>query len=410
MAHYPGTSLADALTSGAVSPAIDDASPGLYGDTRGVRFDAIHGVIHEHQVPLQAIEALDRLHGSLYASYRHFRLCDSEGLPPHTWMGYRQGEIMGALLFRVESGRVRVLTEMFQLDEAVACAFCRDVFARYRQPATIRFNAVSLSARPSTLPCQYFVFSENYVLDLPASVDQYEQALGKSTRKTLRGYGNRLLREHPSFDWRSFSASELSRTELRAVVRQLQEFKRASMAERGRQAQRDVRETARLLELARDCGMLGLGTIDGKLCAGSLACRIGDNYVMLLSASDPAFSAYRLGLLACYWSICDCLQQGARQCHLLWGRYRYKEQLLAVPAPLSQLQVYRSRWHMLLSPLSVLLMTGRGLRHRLRSWVMNEWPSWRDQLPAPLRALIKNLRKSLRSNRSLPVNPSRIAD
>ncbi len=368
MAQYFGSSLTEL-----VSP-VRTFSPVESDDQRA----GIVGQIHEYRVPLPVIDALDRLHGNLYASYRFQRLCEPS-VPPHAWVGYRSGEIVGALLFHIDADRVRVMTEMFTLDDEIAVAFCRDVFDRYPVVREIDFNAISLPSGLRRLASQRFAFSENYVLDLPASVDRYEQSLGKSTRKTLRGYGNRLLRDHPGFKWRCSAASELSRPAQRALVRQLQEFKRASMAARGKQAQADARETAQLLMMAAECGMFGLGTIEGKLCAGSLALKIGDNYVMLLCAADPAFSAYRLGLLACYWSLCDCIREGAVQCHLLWGRYRYKEQLLAKPVLLHRLRVYRSHWQMLWHPFDVAGMAGRGLIHRCRSWLLNDLPEREDR-------------------------------
>jgi hypothetical protein len=298
-------------------------------------------------------------------------------------------------LFCIKAEQVKVLTEMFILDERIAAAFCHDVFLRYRDCRAVIFNAIRWPVHKMELPCQYFACSENYVLNLPDSVQAYESSLGKSTRKTLRGYNNRLMRDYPGFEWRSLPAADLPRHVQRALVRQLQVFKRNSMATRGKHAQSDSRETACMLALANDCGLYSLGTVNGKLCAGSLACRIGDNYVMLLCASDPEFSLYRLGLLACYWSICDCLRQQGRECHLLWGRYRYKEQLLAVPQPLYQLRIYRSRWHMLCSPASVLTMTGRRLKHRLRLWAL---------ALTPLRTVIGRAFSKARLLSSLPLH------
>lgn len=331
---------------------------------------SIVGQIVEHQVPLHAMDGLDRLYGSLYASWRFLRLCDP--LPPHTWIGYQRGHIVGVLLFRINAGLIRVQTEMFVLDETIARAFARDVFSHYCDASHIEFNAIGLNSPFTRLACQYYAFSENYVLALPDSVERYQQALGKSTRKTLRGYGNRLLRDHPSFAWHYRLSDTLPRHVQRALVQQLQEFKRASMAARGKQVKIDAGETAQLLRMTAECGMFGLGSIHGKLCAGSLALKIGDSYVMMLCAADPAFSRYRLGLLACYWSLCDCIRQGARQCHLLWGRYRYKEQLLAVPVVLHRLRIYRSLWHRWCHPIGTVCMTAQGWSQRCRTWLRSE--------------------------------------
>jgi hypothetical protein len=158
--------------------------------------------------------------------------------------------------------------------------------------------------------------------------------------------------------------------ELRRLIRQLQAFKRASMALRGKRAELSRRDCARMMQLMLQSGLIGIARIDGRVCGGSLACRVGDNYVMLLSAADPALESYRLGMLCCFWSVCDCIRIGARECHLLWGRYQYKTQLLGQPRALYRLAIYRSPLQMALSPTSVLSMSWMSARYRLRDWLL----------------------------------------
>jgi hypothetical protein len=161
--------------------------------------------------------------------------------------------------------------------------------------------------------------------------------------------------------------------ELRSVIRQLHRFKRDSLAARGKLAEISRRETARLLILARHAGLIGIARIGDRVCGGSLACRIGGNYVMLLSAADPALASYRLGILCCFWSICDCIRAGGRECHLLWGRYQYKTQLLGEPRSLLRLTIYRSRLRMALSPLLVIGILMAATRYRLRDWLLPQF-------------------------------------
>ncbi len=325
--------------------------------------------IHESSVPTHAAAALDRLYGSMHASLRHLQLCGEDRPTPHTWIGYRHGEIVGVLLFRIRQTRALVLTEMIALDEELADAFSSAVFSRFSCARHITFNAVSLPRPLRQLTVQSFEFSENYIIQLPSSVEAYLEALGKSTRKTIRGYGNRLLRELPGFRWEVRLASQLRRDEQRRIVRRLHEFKQASMASRGKRAVIDRHDTARLLKLASECGQFGIATVDGRIVGGSLSCRFGDSYVMLLSAADPALESHRLGLLCCYWSVCDCIRAGARECHLLWGRYGYKSQLLGVLSPLYRVNVYRSRMQAALSPAVLLRMSMLKLRHAGRQWL-----------------------------------------
>lgn len=330
---------------------------------------------HEQSVPEMAAQALDRLYGSLYASFSHFCLSDTAGPVPHTWIGYRHGEVVGVLLFRRRIDQILVLTEMFYLEQTVADVFSHAVFARFREVNTIHFNAISLPNPLRGWPLQYYAFSENYVIPLPQSVHQYLASIGKSTRKTLRGYGNRLQRDFPKFSWEVRAVGEMPAHELRSVIRQLHRFKRDSMAARGKRAEISRRETARLLILTRNAGLIGIARIGDRVCGGSLACRIGDNYVMLLSAADPALASYRLGILCCFWSVCDCIRAGGRECHLLWGRYRYKTQLLGEPRSLLRLTIYRSRLQMVLSPLLVARMSMAATRYRLRDWLLTNFSS-----------------------------------
>lgn len=369
MAQLSDTSLPHSLavSSGVVETLVSD---GAINAVSNAATD-IASEIHEYAVPSFAAAALDRLHGSLYASLRHLQLCESARPTPHTWIGYRRGEVIGVLLFRMRGLQAIVLTEMVNLDQEIAAEFCRAVFSRFAYAESVCFNAISLPHPLSGLVLQQYAFSENYVIELPNRVDDYVAALGKSTRKTLRGYGNRLRRDHPDLQWEVLQGTEMRSDELRRLIRHLQEFKRASMASRGKRAEVARRDAVRMMKLASETGLIGIARIDGRICGGSIACRVGDNYVMLLSAADPALESYRLGMLCCFWSVSDCIRLGARECHLLWGRYQYKTQLLGKARSLLRLTIYRSPLQMALSPSTVISMVWMSARFRLRNWLLD---------------------------------------
>ncbi|MEO0319165.1 MAG: hypothetical protein RL404_2842 [Pseudomonadota bacterium] len=361
MVHLPDAPLPHALDT--FRPAGDARPEGLAS--------SLACEIHEHAVPPFVRDALDRLYGSMYASWRHLQLCEADRPLPHTWVARHHGDVVGALLFRIEDSRVLVLTEMMSIGLALVEAFCRSVYDRYPQADVIELNAVDVidwaRRRPLCWPVQSYAFSEDYVIALPANVDAYRASLGKSTRKTITGYGNRVTRELPELRWTCREAAGMSLLEQRSLVRTLQRYKADGMQERGKHAAIDRRDTARLLMLARDCGMYGIARVDGRVVAGSLACRFGDHYVMLLSAADPALARYRLGFLACYWSICDCISHHAVACHLLWGHYDYKVQLLGQAKVLRRVQLYRSRLAMLWRPKPLARMVCQAGLHYGRS-------------------------------------------
>jgi hypothetical protein len=366
--------------------------------------------IYKQSIPGFASMALDRLHGSLYASSRYLQLSDPEQTTPNTWIGYRSGEVIGVLLFRIEGKRVIVLCEVISLDSLQVNAFAASVFSNFSGICHIAFNAVSLSMPPTSLPTQFYPFSENYVLTLPASTEGYMAMLGKSTRQSLRGYRNRLLRDFPDFRWSAYTCDELSEEQQRQLVSILQDFKRESMSARGKSAAIDATETQHLLTMAAESGLFGVARVNGRICAGAFSCRIGDSYVMLLSASDPAMSVYRLGLLTCLWSVNDCIHRGGRQCHMLWGRYQYKHQLLAVPKSLYRLVVYPSVAQMLMQPITVLRMFFCGRYIRCMQWLHShikrernpgwQWLYRQYQLLKKIPGMIRNKFQWLRKRNS----------
>lgn len=372
MAHPPDVRMPQALL----------AMTGFSGQVRPDPLSGLVTEILEHQVPAFVAAALDRLYGSLYASAHHLSLCEPEALAPHCWAAYRGDTIVSALLFRVTAGRVVVLTEMVSLHPDEIRLFCRSVFARYPQVHTVSLHAVMLNRRLQGLAALAYVFSENYILELPDSVKNYLTSLGKSTRKSIMGYSNRLSKHFPQLRWTSCDAAELSAAALHDVVVQLQAYKSVSMAARGRQAEYDQAETQRVLTLAADYGRVGIATLDGRIVAGSLSLRFGDSFIMWLAAADPELASYRLGMLTCFWSISDCISQQALHCHLLWGRYHYKHQLLAVPHPLYQIEIFRSWLSLLCRPLSVFKTLGQGWRLQASRFLKQAWQTWGTRFKA----------------------------
>ena len=108
--------------------------------------------IHEQYVPDFASQALDRLQGSLYASLKYLQLCEPGQVLPHTWVGYRNGEITGVLLFRIQGRCVKVISEVIVLDPCQIDAFSNCVFRHFPSVCRIVFNAVSLQSRPCSSP------------------------------------------------------------------------------------------------------------------------------------------------------------------------------------------------------------------------------------------------------------------
>eukprot|EP01036_Dinobryon_divergens_P003875 gene3875-5124_t len=79
------------------------------------------------------------------------------------------------------------------------------------------------------------------------------------------------------------------------------------------------------MALMRTRGQVGLVTVDGTLCGGTLACRIGDDLFSLVNAHDPAYDGFSMGSLSRYLMITASIHAGAKRFHLLGGQLRIKQ-------------------------------------------------------------------------------------
>jgi CelD/BcsL family acetyltransferase involved in cellulose biosynthesis len=125
----------------------------------------------------------------------------------------------------------------------------------------------------------------------------------------------------------------------------------------------------RIIQFARDRGMVCTITLGGRLCAGTINYRVHDNYFLETLAHDPAFDDYRLGMLCCYLSICECIARGGKEYHFLWGQDDYKVRLHGVQRDLDDLVIYRSHLHMLLNGDAVLQQVAQAGVRRAQVWL-----------------------------------------
>lgn len=310
---------------------------------------------YRNEVPAFVEPELIRLYGSVFSTLEHFRVYG--GLEQASTYVARDGdEIVSVLLFRIEGRAVHVLNELIRIDQQEITRFAGYIFAAFERVRVIRFNAVELEIGRLPFACQRFNCSEDIALVLPPTPEAYLGRLGKATRKNIKHHLSRLRHQFPTlrFDVRCNEKIDADR------LSDIAALNRARMAEKHKTSYLDDEEAARLLHIVRSSGLVAALTIDGRVCAGAICARVGDNYFSYVNAHDPSYDAYRLGTLCCYLTICECIVRGGREFHLLWGRDPYKYLLAGAQRNLDHLDIYRS-------PAACLLAAGRVLQNAAKS-------------------------------------------
>lgn len=339
------------MTMNASSPATTGiaATRATASDIERENAEEISITCHEHGIPAFVEAELERLYGSIFSSLAHFRVYGGAE-SASTCVIRIGGEVTDILLFQRDPRGVRVINEWIRLDEQDIRRFAAWIFERYPEVGRISFHAVELDLRRLPFPGQRFNCTDDSVVTLPPTADAYLAQLGKATRKNIRRYLHRLQESFPDFRYRVHETGEIDERDVRAIIG----LNRARMANRNKVSGIDDREAERMLRLLKVKGLVGVATINGRLCAGAVTYRIGDNYFSFVRAHDPQYDDYRLGLIGGYLLIAECIARGGKEFHFMWGREEHKSLLLGVQKEFDHLTLYRSRIRFLLDGRSLL--------------------------------------------------------
>jgi hypothetical protein len=320
--------------------------------------EALGDIVHESYeggMPAFLEHELGRLYRSIFSSLPQFRIrggADNASV----YVARSEERILSALIYRIEGSTAVVANQCFTLGDAEAARFANYMFKRFPQLDTICFKAVESRLHSPSYPMLLSRFSEDFVLELPATVEDYHAHLGKSTRSYVNRYLKKLSRNYPGFSFEVCCGEEVREADVAVVF----EMNRQRMEERGMPYGFSADYPARTTQLLRETGLLCLAKVDGVICAGTVLYQVEGEYFLDVLSHKSEYNDVGMGTLCCYLSICECIRRGGKAYHFLWGRYDYKTRLGGVERTLSEVTLYRSRLSMIKRPVPVLRQTAKG--------------------------------------------------
>lgn len=323
---------------------------------------------YQNVIPPSLQQETEELYQHRYASYLHLKIYDHITENTRIYVARKNGKAVAALMFRIEPGKICVLNEQMRIEEEEIERFVRHIFAAFPSVDVISFPVIEADIRRLPFPYQQFHSTQDIVLTLPATVQEYMSRLGKSTRAYVKRYLNKLTRDCPSLSFEVYANDDIRESDVRDIIA----LNKARMSGRQKSSYIDEQEEKRMLALLKLRGVVGVVTINGRVCAGTINTRFGKNYFLQVLAHDPAYDEYGLGTLCCYLTICDCILQRGNAYHFLWGQYEYKYRLLGIQRDLDHIAVYRSRMHLMRHLPMAAGIAMDGYKYSARSWLLNK--------------------------------------
>jgi hypothetical protein len=319
---------------------------------------------YDNQVPAFVEPALEQLYECLMSTVARFTIYDAAP-NASTYVVRRDGQIRTLFLFRRERTHVQVYNEQMTLAADEITRFARQVFARYPGVGRISFYAIDTDAAAIPYPLVKRECLEDIVLALPATEQAYLSRLGKNTRASIKNRYNKLLRNFPTFRFDLLGKDEVTDSQIREIIG----FNQARMAVKNQRCYHTEESTEQLIRLVRRYGMVGVASIDGRLCAGMISSRTGGHCMLQVATHDPRFDDHGLGQVCNYLNIVAAIAAGVRIYHFGWGRFEYKYRLLGEHKDLYRVELFRSRLSMFVHLRHVLAAMRVAQVRRLKRWL-----------------------------------------
>jgi hypothetical protein len=321
-------------------------------------------VCFEGDIPQFVERAMEQLHGSIYSSALRARM-DGWAQQANSYVFLREGEPHAVLLYQLRGRTLTVRNEVFTIGAHDIALFADHMLARYPQIGVIRMHSIDTDLALLRMPMLKVQTKEDIVVDLPDDQQSYWSSLGKTTRQNIKYYRNKLTREQGEFTLLIEQGENITREAFDAVA----QLNRCRMQSKGKQYIGTDDSLEQTWRFTRQTGMVLRLMVQGRVVAGAICLRAGDNWHLDTIAHDPELNNYRLGTLCCFLTIEECIKRGGREFHFLWGQYDYKYRFLGKERKLYDLAIYRSRSNMALLPQAMLAAWSQRAKRRARDWL-----------------------------------------
>lgn len=244
--------------------------------------------------------------------------------------------LVDILIFDNKGDTATCLNSLAKLDKNIVEIFAENLFKNYTSIKKIEFSSTYSNnlLNKSVLTLR----SNDYIIKLPSSIDDYFQQLGSSTRSNVRKHKNKILRDFPQANFVTKIGTEIEESIIDKIIHL--NFDRILSKKEVPHANHT--QTKNNYEYSKYYGCVTYIEIDGFLVAGCIAYMANGSIYSRFLSHDNNYSKYNAGQLCMLYLIQVAIEKGFTDFHLLSGECDYKTRFLARPQPLYSNIVYKS--------------------------------------------------------------------
>jgi CelD/BcsL family acetyltransferase involved in cellulose biosynthesis len=249
------------------------------------------------------------------------------------------------IFYKIAGREVAVLNELFDIGQDYIQYFAKSIFEEYSHIHTIDFNRIKCNIEKFHYPYRVWNRSQDFVVQLPETIEEYRAKLGRHTKSNMNNYHNKLRREHDDFAFTVRASDQVDS----AVVRKIIEMNRLRMDSKKIGSAFDRSLEDKMVEFAKKYGLVATISVNGRIAAGTVCYEVGNHCYAEVISHDPAYNKYSIGRVCIYLTIQSLIERGRQAFHMLWGENEYKYRFIGVKQDIYFVSIYRSEAHKIMS-------------------------------------------------------------
>lgn len=258
---------------------------------------------------------------------------------PDGFVDFETGGERQILPYRINKNIAYVLNSDFRISVEALQKGCDEIFRTDSRIKSIEFEKIEpVDLRKIDYPSFVTETSEDMVLTLPESFEEYEKNLGSKTKKHLRYYVRRLEKTFADY---KFVITEKENIDPK-LIGQIIDMNRDRMRDKSKTSGIDKKYEKRIADFARTCGIVYHIEIEGEPAGGAIVSKVEDEYYLHVIAHKPVYNKFNIGQSALYLAILSAIENGGNSFHFLWGVAEYKTRLGGIKKDLVSVVVFRN--------------------------------------------------------------------
>ena len=238
---------------------------------------------------------------------------------------YKVGILSELLIFGNKGNTSTCFNSLVNIGQHVIAECTNKLFEQYPAIQKIKIDAsyIQYASKKAVL---HFT-SDNHILNLPATMDDYYMQLGSSTRQHIKNRKVRLLRDYPQVKFITKFGVDIEES----IIDKIIQLNIDRMKQKGTIPGIDNTSKNDIYKYSQHYGCVAYIEIDGVIVAGNISTIINKAIFAHVTAHNNDFAKYNVGEICAFYLIQTSIEKGLSGIHFLWGASDLKKRLTAQP-------------------------------------------------------------------------------